>query len=215
MNSKSLMRKAVSACIMITMLATYSMVALAASDRASGDLVVTGTTDNGVTPYVLVNGMAARTGRTIFSSSTITTPNNVTATIDMGKAGQIELSAGSSISLSFDATSASVDLTSGTLNVLKSEQKIHVNTAGNSLDLSAGDSANAGGPADDKDYRDSNGKCVDANKNGKEECDSGPAAWWLWALVFAGATAGVVVGVSQGNNNFALGGGGAIISPTR
>ncbi len=215
MSSKLLIRKAVSSCLLIALTATYSMVALANTDRASAELIVSGRTDNGATPFATVNGEAARNGRTVFSSSTITTPEGVTATIDMGKAGEIQLLSGSNVSLSFDSNSAKIELTAGTLNVLRSNQKIQVTVSGKRMDLGAGETASAGGASDDHDYRDSNGKCVDANKNGKEECDASDAAWWLWAFVFAGATTGVVVGASQGSNNFALGGGGAVISPTR
>lgn len=215
MSAKRLIRKAVSVCLMMTLLATYSMVVLASPGKSAGELNISGNTENGVTSFVTVNGAIARTGRTVFSSSTITTPDNVTATIDMGKAGEIEILAGSSILLSFDASSASVELTSGSMTVLRADQKVHVTASGKSMDLSEGETAAASGAKDDHDYRDSNGKCIDANKNGKEECDQAGAAWWLWALVFAGATTGVVVGASQGNNNFTLGGGGAVVSPSR
>jgi hypothetical protein len=58
MNSKLWIRKALSACLSISLLATCSAVALANS-KVSGELTVAG---NGV----LVNGEAAQSGRSIF-----------------------------------------------------------------------------------------------------------------------------------------------------
>jgi hypothetical protein len=215
MNSKLWIRKAISSCLMVAMLATYSMVALAGTNNAFGELIVNGQSVNGETPIVTVNGEAAKTGRTIFTSSTITTPEFATATVNMGKAGEIELFPNTTLLLSFDNNSASVDLLAGTLTVLKSNQLVNVKAAGATYGLSSGESASASSGKTDHDYRDSTGKCIDANKNGKLECDDHGAAWWLWALVFGGAAAGIIVGASQGNNSISLGGGGAVISPNR
>jgi hypothetical protein len=215
MNGKLWIRKAFSSCLIVAILATYSMVALANSDRVAGELFVSGRSVNGVTPSITVNGETAKSGRTVFSASTITTPENASAVIDMGTAGEIELSSGSNAVLSFDTNIASVDLNSGSVTVLRSKQPVTVNTAGETNQVTAGGSASSGGSKDDHDYRDSNGKCVDANKNGKEECDAHGVSWALWALVFGGAAAGVIIGVSQSNNDITLGGAGNVVSPTR
>jgi hypothetical protein len=214
MNSKLWIRKAISSCLMVAVLATYSMVALANTDRASGELVVSGKSVNGDTPTVTVNGESAKTGRTIFSTSSITTPGNASAIVNLGNAGEIELSPNTTLALSFDTNAAHVDLTAGTLTVLKSNQSINVNAAGASYDLGTGESASAAAGKNDDDYRDSSGKCIDANKDGKEECDHS-SNWWLWAVVFGGAAVGIIVGASQGGNNISLGGGGTVISPSR
>lgn len=177
---------------------------------------MSGMSVNGLTPTATVNGEAAKSGRSIFSSSSVTTPENASATIYMGSAGAIELMSGTSVIVSFDRGSASIDLTAGTLRIVNSGQPMTVNAAGKVNKMSAGESATAGGARDDRDYRDANGKCVDANKNGKEECDAPPSALWLWALVIGGATAGVVVGVAAANSNDNnLGGAGNVVSPTR
>lgn len=216
MNSKLWIRKAISSCLMVALLATYSMVALASTDKVSGELSVSGNTVNGETALVTVNGEAAKTGRTIFTSSTITTPDNASAIVNMGKAGEIELSPNTTLAVSFDTKTAHVDLTSGTLTVLKSNQSIGVSAAGAAYDLVAGESASAAAGKDDHDYRDSSGKCVDANKNGKEECsEHGGAAWWLYAIVFGGAAVGIIVAATRGRNSISLGGNGTVVSPTR
>lgn len=216
MNRNLLIRKAVSSCLMVAMIATYSMVVLANTDRAVGELIVSGGAADGTTPVVMINGEAAKTGRTIFSSSTISTPENTSATVNMGLAGEIVMSSNATAVLSFDASSINADLSSGTLTVLNSKQPVNVNIAGVHHSLSSGETASAAGaPADDHDYRDSSGKCIDANKDGKLDCDAHAGAWWAWALVFGGATAGIIIGASQGSNNITLGGGGTVVSPTR
>jgi len=198
---------------MVAMLATYSMVALASNDKATGELVVNGRTVNGDMPVVTVNGEAAKTGRTVFSSSTIVTPEFSSAIVNMGKAGEIQVAPNSNLTLTFDANSAHVDLTAGTMTVTRSAQGVSVSSAGTTHTVAAGESASAAGNVAD-DYRDSTGKCIDADKDGKEECDHS-GSWWLWALVFGGATVGIIVGATQGGNNFQLGGGGTVVSPSR
>ncbi len=215
MNGSLWIRKAFSSCLIVALTATYSIVALASSDRALAEVVVSGKSVNGITPSITVNGEPAKSGRTIFSASTIVTPDNASATVDMGSAGEIELMSGSSAVLSFDNNSVSVDLNAGDLIVLRSQQPVTVNAAGTTNTVAAGGSASASGSKDDHDYRDANGKCVDANKNGKEECNAHGASWALWALVFGGAAAGVIIGVSQSNNDATLGGAGSVVSPTR
>ncbi len=216
MNSKLWIRKTVSSCLMVAMLATYSMVALASNDKATGELVVNGRSVNGDMPVVTVNGEAAKTGRTVFSSSTIVTPEYSSAIVNMGKAGEIQVAPSSSLTLTFDSNSAHVDLAAGSISVTRSAQGVNVTSAGSTYTVAAGETASAAGgkTADNDDYRDSSGKCIDADKDGKEECDHA-GSWWLWALVFGGAAVGIVVGTTQGSNNIQLGGGGTVISPSR
>src|SRR4051794_5036805 len=128
MNSKLWIRKTVSSCLMVAMLATYSMVALASNDKATGELVVNGRTVNGDMPVVTVNGEAAKTGRTVFSSSTIVTPEFSSAIVNMGKAGEIQVAPNSNLTLTFDANSAHVDLTAGTMTVTRSTQGVSVSS---------------------------------------------------------------------------------------
>ena len=68
MNSKELRSKALSLCLIVATIATYSMVALAGTDRVAGELLINGNNINGVT----VNGESAQSGRSIFSSITQT-----------------------------------------------------------------------------------------------------------------------------------------------
>ena len=52
---------------------------------------------------ITVNGNSAGSGATILTGATIETPDQVSATIDLGDAGTVELQAGSKIQLDFDS----------------------------------------------------------------------------------------------------------------
>lgn len=215
MNSKLWIQKTISSCLMIAIFATYSMVALAANGNASGELIVSGNNFNGDAPVAMVNGEAAKSGRTVFTSSVVSTPENTNAVINLGKAGEIELAPNTSLTINFNENSASVDLTAGSVTILNAAQAVSVNAGGKTLQLNAGERASAETGAVDDDYRDSSGKCVDADKDGKEECDDASGSMWLWALVLGGAAAGIIVAASQGGNSISLGGNGTVVSPTR
>jgi len=184
---------------MVAVLATYSMVALANSEKIAGELTVTGNGLNDGTSFVTVNGEAAKSGRSVFSSSVIATPVNANAVINLGKSGVIELAPNTTITLTFDDKSISGDLTSGKLSVLGTTTGVNVKTIdGKVLKLAAGESVTAAGTKQDDD---------DDNKGG--------AAWWLWAIVFGGAAAGILIAATQADNRVQLGGNGTVVSPTR
>jgi len=199
MNSKVLIRRALSMCLMVAILATYSMVALAGSDRRAGELTVTGNGINGDAPSVTVNGEAARSGRSIFTSSVIATPANASAVINLGRNGIIELAPNTTFTVSFDDKSVSGDLTSGKLTVVGTSSSVNVKTNTGMVNLGSGASVNANGKKDDDD--DANG--------------GGGAAWWVWALVFGGAAAGILIAAVNADNKVSLGGTATTISPVR
>jgi hypothetical protein len=199
MNSKVLIRRALSMCLMVAILATYSMVALAGSDRRAGELTVTGNGINGDAPSVTVNGEAARSGRSIFTSSVIATPANASAVINLGKNGIIELAPNTTFTVSFDDKSVSGDLTSGKLTVLGTSSSVNVKTNTGMVNLGSGASVNANGKKDDDD--DANG--------------GGGAAWWVWAVIFGGAAAGILIAAVNADNKVSLGGTATTISPVR
>ncbi len=208
MNSKLWIRKATSSCLMIAMLATYSMVALANTEKTTGEIIVNGSES------VVVNGEAAKSGRTIFSSSTVSTPANSSAVISLGVAGEIEIAPNSVATVSFDAKSATVDLSAGSLTVLRAANAVNVNAAGTSMALNTGEKASAQAGRSTDDYKDASGKCIDADKDGKEECNS-MTTWWPWVFVMGGAAAGIIWAASQGGNDISLGGGTVVVSPNR
>jgi hypothetical protein len=192
MNSKVWIRKALSLCLTVAILATYSMVALAGTEKIAGELLVSGSA-NGVT----INGEAAQSGRSVFTSSTIATPQNASAVINLGKIGKIELAPNTILALSFDDKNISGNLVAGRVTVLSASDTVNVKTQdGRLLQLGIGESAATAAQDDDDD-------------------DDGGPGWWVWALVFGGAIAGVVIASTSDNNRVALGGGTTVVSPTR
>jgi hypothetical protein len=184
MNSKFLFHKALTMCLLVALTATYSMVALASDGRTTGEIVVTGSGSNSETSTVTVNGEAVRSGRTIFSSSTITTPEGAGAIVNLGKTGRIELAPNTTVALSFDNSAISGDLSAGSITVLDAAQKVNVKTAsGEIVSLSAGDTASANGSA-------APAGAVAASHH----------TWWVFALVLGGAVAGLVYTAATGDD---------------
>lgn len=169
------------------------MVALAGTDKIAAELLVTGKNVN-----VQVNGEVAQSGRSIFSSNTITTPDNASAIINLGKLGKIELAPNTTFSINYNENGISGNLSAGRLTVLNATGNVMVNTLnGQTFNLKAGETANASGKKQDDDD------------------DDGGSAWWIWAAVFGGAIAGIVIAATSDNNRIALGGGTTVVSPVR
>lgn len=199
MNSKLWIHRALSMCLVVAMVATYSMVALANSGKVAGELIVTGKTVNGETPVVSVNGESAKTGRSVFSSSTIATPENASAIINMGRAGKIELAPNTTLTVTFTEKGISGDLAAGKVTVLGASNNVGIRTAdGKTVELNAGESATAAGKAQNDD-----------------DDDNGGGAWWAWALVLGGAAVGVIWVATNKDSNIDLGGSGTVVSPVR
>lgn len=200
MNSKLWIRKALSMCLCVAILVTYSMVALAAPGKAAGELTVSGKNVNGESPFVLVNGENARSGRSVFSGSTITTPENASAVMNLGKIGKIELAPATSLTLTFDEKGIFGDLTSGKVTVLGAGENVAIKTLdGKTVQLAAGQSVAASGNARDDD---------DKDKGGSNH------AWWIWGAVFGGAAV-VILWTALSDGDIELGDTGTVISPTR
>ncbi len=191
MNSKSLFHKALTMCLTFALIATYSMVALANDGKATGEITVTGSGD---TSTVSVNGEAVKSGRTIFSSSTISTQEGAKAIVNLGKAGRLEIAPNTTFTLSFDKTDISGDLASGSVTVLSAAKSVAVKTAaGETVVLNAGDTASAS-----------------SGSSSKSASSSSPN-WAMFALIFGGAIAGIVLATSQDNENRF--GSGTTVSP--
>lgn len=185
-------RKAVSACVLFVVFITTSMVTLATPGRIAAELTVSGKVLNGEAPVVFVNGAESKSGRSIFSSSTIATPEETTAVLSVGKTGRLELAPNSSVNVVFDDNSIDAELTSGRLTVLGSLGTVNVRTNdGKTTTLNAGDSINASGQAK-------------ARQTG-----GGSDNWWIWVLVAGGAAVAVLIAVSQSNND------NDVVSPNR
>jgi len=201
MNSKLWIRKTVSSCLMVAMLATYSMVALAGPGKAAGELAVSGKNVNGEAPFVFVNGEVARSGRSVFSGSTVTTSESTNAVINLNKLGQIELAPNTVLNLTFDEKGISGALTAGTVSVIGAAANVNITTPnGKTVQLSAGQSVSAAGVKDDDDDDDDD--------------HGGGAAWWIWGGVF-GAAAVVIIWTALSDGDINVGGSGTVVSATR
>ena len=201
MNSKLWIRKALSMCLSVAVLATYSMVALAGPGKAAGELAVSGKNVNGEAPFVFVNGEVSRSGRSVFSGSTITTSESTTAVVNLSKLGRIELAPNTALNLTFDEKGISGALTSGTVSVLGAAENVNITTPnGKTVQLAAGQSVSATGIQDDDDDDDDD--------------DGAGAAWWIWGGVF-GAAAVVILWTALSDSDINVGGGGTVVSPTR
>jgi hypothetical protein len=109
MINKTWSRKFVAASVAAAVLTVYSMFTLATPGARSGALSVIG--------EVTVNGQKAISGGTIFSDSVIVTAKDSSATVSLGKLGRIDLSANSSLKLSFTDNSIMGLLDSGRARV--------------------------------------------------------------------------------------------------
>lgn len=159
------------------------MVALAGSGRIAAELTVFGKTLNGEAPVAIVNGEAAKSGRSIFSSSSVATPDGTTAVLSIGKTGRLELGPNSSVNVVFDDGSVDAELTSGRLTVLGSLGTVKVRTNdGKVTALNSGESITASGQA--------------AKQGG-----SGSNYTWVWVVVGIGVAVAVLIAISQSNNN--------------
>ena len=200
MNSKLWIRKALSLCLCVAILATYSMVALAGPGKAAGELTVTGKNVNGEAPFVFVNGEAAKSGRSVFSGSVIATSDSNGAVMNLGRFGRIELAPSTTLSLNFDEKGIFGDLSSGKVSVLGATEEVMIKTLdGHTVKLAAGQSVLASGKAQDDD---------------DDDDDDDGAAWWIWAAVFGGAAAGLLY-TALNDGDLAIGQSGTVISPTR
>jgi hypothetical protein len=116
MTSRNWSRTPITLGLALAILCTYSMVGFAAPQQGqtgpAGDLSVVG--------EVSVNGTSAISGATVFSDSTITTAQNSSAVVSLGKLGRVELLPNSSLKLSFTETGVSGMLDSGRVRVSSS-----------------------------------------------------------------------------------------------
>ncbi len=115
--SRYLGRTVISFCLAVAILSMYTMVALAAPElkqvKLSGDINVSG--------QVSVNGQEMISGATFFSQGKITTAEDSTATISLGKLGRVQYSENTVSTLSFVEQATSGTLDAGQMRVSKPE----------------------------------------------------------------------------------------------
>jgi hypothetical protein len=139
-----------------------------------------------------VNGEASRSGRSVFSSSTVSTPEGSTAILSVGTTGRIELAQNTSVNLVFDDKDIDAELTAGTLTVLGSSGTVKVRTNdGKDTVLNPGESISAEG-----------------SSNARKQSSSKDYTW-VWLLVAGGAAAAIIIAVSSGGDS------NNVVSPNR
>lgn len=200
MNSKLWIRKALSTCLVVATIATYSMVTLANTDKFAGELLVSGKAVSGQTPSVKVNGETAQSGRSIFTASTIATPDNASATINLGKAGKIELAPNTIVSVNFNDNNINGELVAGRITVLNSSESVSIKSPNGKIAmLNVGES-------------------VDAAQTGAQtddDNDDNGGGFLIYAIILGGAAAAIILAATTDNNRIALGGGTTVVSTTR
>ena len=184
MKSKVLVQQALTMSVMFALVVTFSMVTLANSGNAVGELTVIGTSSPGDSSFVTVNGEAAKSGRTVFSSSTISTPDDMQAIVSFGKVGRLQFAPGTTFTIAANGDSISGDLTKGSLTVLNASQVVAVRTlSGDVVNVNAGETASA------------------TSSSAAKKKGSGPGGLELWQLLaIIGAGAAVAIYFATKNN---------------
>ena len=174
------LRSIAAACLAMVLFTTSSMIALAGSENKSlmGEISVSGNTN---TPFVLLNGENAFTGRTFFSNGTISTPENTTSTVKLGKLGYITMSPNTTLNLSFDEKTISGTVSTGNVSVFNAE--------GVSVNI--------------QNVNDANVAVVPMNKSRKDDDDKDNAGGSAVGpvIVFSGIVAAAVILVLVHNKN--------------
>lgn len=228
MSKTNFLRSLTAASLAATVFATSSMLALAAPGKAGmGELIVSGGS------AVTINGEAANTGRTVFSSNTIATTADAGATVNLGKLGQIELAPNSSLNLTFNETSISGALLNGRVKVSGANDiaaNIHTKTgfviaesnqAKNFTVSFDGAKTNVASEAGVVTLTE-NGSAIKVGQQQTDDDDNDSEGGFfnsgssvIYAIVFGAAAAAIIYVAVDGSNEVNLSGGSTPVSPTR
>ncbi len=183
-DTKRLALKVITSCVLFTFIISGSLVTLAAATKPVGEILVSGVSPvDGKT--VTVNGEDAKSGRTIFSSSSISTPEGMSAVINLGKAGRIQMAPGSTFVVDVVGNAISGNLTAGNITVLSSTQSVGVRTVtGETLSLNAGETAAA-----------------TSTSAAKAQTGPGGLNWWVWAAIIGGAATAIILVATLGDDD--------------
>jgi hypothetical protein len=175
------------------------MFVLANANTPLGEITVSGLPQPGQ-PAVLVNGEPASTGRSLFSSSTVSTPESMGATVNLANGSRLVLAPNSSLTLSAGDTIGT--LSTGSLTLSSAAEAVSVLIADGSLvTLGVGETALATSARAARDHRDkTTGKCIDDDNDGKEECTEGLPVW-AWGAIVAGIAGAVIIAVVASNDD--------------
>ncbi len=194
MRTRTLRKRALTVLLMTAVVGCYSMVALAGDTKMAADIVVSGSKDSIVT----VNGEATKSGRTIFSSSTIATSADASAVINVKNVGKLKLAPNTTTVVNFDEKGITGNIVQGKLTVLSASEAVNITAPnGKVANLAAGESV------------------LTVRQDDDEDDDAGSGTWFIWALVLGGAVAAIAIAATSDNNTVDLGGGTTVVSPIR
>ncbi len=194
MRTRTLRKRALTVMLMTAVVGCYSMVALAGDTKMAAEIVVSGAKDSIVT----VNGEATKSGRTIFSSSTIATSADASAVINVKNVGKLKLAPNTTTVVNFDEKGITGNIVQGKLTVLSASEAVNITAPnGKVANLVAGESV------------------LTVRQDDDEDDDAGSGTWFIWALVLGGAAAAIAIAATSDNNTVDLGGGTTVVSPIR
>lgn len=171
------------ASLLFALIISCSYVSLASANKPVGEILISGASVDGKS--VTVNGETAKSGRTIFDASMISTPAGQSAIVNLGKAGKIQIAPGSTVTLDLNGDSISSSVTAGSLTVLGSATPVSVTNAnGETVSVATGES-------------------VTATSTSAAKAQTGPGGvnWWVWAAIIAGAATAVVLIVTLNDDD--------------
>jgi hypothetical protein len=216
---------------------TSSMVSLAApgNQPQMAELTVSGASIDGEAPAVSINGERAFSGRSVQSSTTVTTPATSSATINLGKLGRIELAPNSSLNLNFNENGFSGNLLAGRVRVagatnaeasIQTSDSTVVADKTQSKAFAVDFDANATRVATESGSVMLNGKTKSVKVNAGEtkttsqdnddnDGDIVPGSVVLYSIIFGAAAAVLIYVAATSNNEVSVGGSTTVVSPTR
>jgi hypothetical protein len=187
--------------LLLVLIASSSFVAFARGSSPLGELVIFDSNSSSG-PVVTVGGQPAFSGRTLFESDVITTPESMGATLSLGTAGTLRMDPNTTFSIGLKGDQIVGDVTSGSVTVLNATSQVSLrNAAGQVVKLSSGESAGAASSRAARDHRDSTGKCIDDDNDGDLECDFAGIPAWGWFAIAGAAAAIVIVAIVVANDD--------------
>lgn len=235
MLGKNILRKSVTSLTLAAVWCVYSMVAFAMPKDFAGEITVSG--------QVTVNGQAAVSNSTVLSGAVITTGDNSSATVSLGKTGRLEILANSNMTLRFTETSivailsegkARVSNAAGVATTVTTKNATFIADAGQAdnfmvevecshshVDISAGIVTMREGSSDKQVIAGTSASAGNMAQTGCKPClrpDSAPGPSvgnWPWLLLLAAGAAGLGIYLGTRGDDSNFGGGGTVVSPTR
>jgi hypothetical protein len=235
MLGKNTFRKFVTLITVAAIWCVYSTVAFAVPIDTAGEITVTG--------QVTVNGQTAVSNSTVLSGATIVAGPDSSAVISLGKTGRVEVSANSSLTLSFTDNSivcivsegkarisnaagvATTVTTKDTTVIADAAQAdnfvVEVECSHTHVDTTSGLVTMREGTNDKQVVAGTTAVAGNLAQAGCKPClrpNSAPGvaiAGWPWLILVAAGAAGAAIFLGSQSNDTTIGGGTIIVSPTR